>query len=435
VTVLSWTTANGKRVSLRPISPADGARVRAYLEGLSFGTRYFRFGRGTIEFSEQHIFAICNPDPVTCRRFIVVAEEGGEEIQIASSAFFLLEDGESCEITLLVADAWQGTRVAHRLLEVLIDSAREFGLKFMCVEVLPTNVRMQRFALRHGFVLTSSNPDIPAIKTYRLALDTEIFAGQSAAKSKVGAGRTAVYSVTYKTSPARPGIFSGGSMTQDELKQAVAQAAADYVAANVPAGSIVGVGTGSTANFFIDALAKIKDRIAATVASSEATKKRLEGHGIKVLDLNDVTSMPVYVDGADEITAKLEMVKGGGGALTREKIVAAVAGKFVCVCDESKLVGVMGKFPLPVEVIPMAREYVAREIVKLGGQPKLRAGFTTDNGNVILDVHGLQITDPAGLECKLNGIVGVVTNGLFACRGADVLLLATPSGVKTMTAG
>jgi ribose 5-phosphate isomerase A len=221
-------------------------------------------------------------------------------------------------------------------------------------------------------------------------------------------------------------------MTQDELKQAVAKAAADYVVANVPAGSIVGVGTGSTANFFIDELAKVKDRIAATVASSEATKKRLEGHGIKVLDLNEVTSMPVYVDGADEITAQLEMVKGGGGALTREKIVAAVADKFVCVCDESKLVGMLGKFPLPVEVIPMAREYVAREIVKLGGQPKLRAGFTTDNGNVILDVHGWQIADPAGLETKLNGIVGVVTNGLFACRGADLLLLATPAGVKQM---
>jgi len=221
--------------------------------------------------------------------------------------------------------------------------------------------------------------------------------------------------------------------TQDELKQAVAQAAVDYVAANVPVGSIVGVGTGSTANFFIDALAKIKDRISATVASSEVTKQRLEGHGIKVLDLNDVTRMPVYVDGADEITAKLAMVKGGGGALTREKIVAAVADKFICVCDESKLVGTLGKFPLPVEVIPMAREYVAREIVKLGGQPKLRAGFTTDNGNVILDVHGLQIADPVGFETTLNAVVGVVTNGLFACRGADLLLLATPAGVKQMT--
>lgn len=222
-------------------------------------------------------------------------------------------------------------------------------------------------------------------------------------------------------------------MTQDELKLAVAKAAADYVAANVPAGSVIGVGTGSTANFFIDELAKIKDRIAATVASSEATKKRLEGHGIKVRDLNDVSSMPVYVDGADEITARLEMIKGGGGALTREKIVAAVADKFVCVCDQSKLVDSMGKFPLPVEVIPMASAYVARELVKLGGQPKLRAGFLTDNGNVILDVHGLAIADPAGFETALNQIVGVVTNGLFARRGADVLLLATPEGVRTMT--
>ncbi len=218
--------------------------------------------------------------------------------------------------------------------------------------------------------------------------------------------------------------------TQDQLKQAVAQAAADYVARNVPEGSIIGVGTGSTANFFIDALAKIKERIGAAVASSEASRKRLEGHGIRVLDLNEVTSMPIYVDGADEITEKLEMIKGGGGALTREKIVAAVAEKFICICDESKLVDRLGKFPLPIEVIPMAREYVAREIAKLGGQPKLRAGFITDNGNVILDVHGLQITAPAELETRLNGIAGVVANGLFARRGADLLLLATPSGVR-----
>lgn len=223
-------------------------------------------------------------------------------------------------------------------------------------------------------------------------------------------------------------------MTQDELKRAVAQAAVDYVARTVPAGSIVGVGTGSTANFFIDALAQIKDCISATVASSEATRKRLEGYGFMVLDLNEVSSMPVYVDGADEVTRRLEMIKGGGGALTREKIVAAVAEKFVCVCDASKLVDTLGRFPLPVEVIPMAREYVAREIVKLGGQPKLRAGFTTDNGNVILDVHGLEIADPAGFEMTLNGIVGVVTNGLFARRAADLLLLATPEGVKTLAA-
>jgi ribose 5-phosphate isomerase A len=222
-------------------------------------------------------------------------------------------------------------------------------------------------------------------------------------------------------------------MTQDELKQAVARAARDYVAANVPAGSIIGVGTGSTANLFIDELAAIKDRIAATVASSEATRKRLEGHGIKVLDLNDVTTMPVYVDGADEITAGMAMIKGGGGALTREKIVAAVATTFVCVCDQSKLVGTLGKFPLPVEVIPMARAYVARELEKLGGSPKLREGFVTDNGNLILDVHGLAITDPVSLETTINHIVGVVTNGLFARRGADVLLLATPEGVRTLT--
>ncbi len=223
-------------------------------------------------------------------------------------------------------------------------------------------------------------------------------------------------------------------MTQDELKQAVARAAADYVAANVAPGSIIGVGTGSTANFFIDELARIRHRIAAAVASSEATRKRLEGHGIRVVDLNEVTTMPVYVDGADEITARLEMIKGGGGALTREKIVAAVAEKFVCVCDQSKLVATLGRFPLPVEVIPMARAYVARELEKLGGQPRLREGFVTDNGNLILDVHGLTITEPAELETRINGIVGVVTNGLFARRGADLLLLATPEGVRTMTA-
>jgi ribose 5-phosphate isomerase A len=220
-------------------------------------------------------------------------------------------------------------------------------------------------------------------------------------------------------------------MTQDELKQAVARAARDYVAANLPQGAILGVGTGSTANFFIDELAAIKGQLGGAVASSEATKKRLEGHGIKVLDLNDVSEMAIYVDGADEIDGGFSMIKGGGGALTREKIVAAVAKTFVCICDESKLVKTMGMFPLPVEVIPMARAYVARELEKLGGQPKLRAGFTTDNGNVILDVHGLSITDPKGLEAKVNQIVGVVTNGLFAQRGADVLLLGTASGVKT----
>lgn len=213
--------------------------------------------------------------------------------------------------------------------------------------------------------------------------------------------------------------------TQDELKQQVAKAAVEYVKEG-----IIGVGTGSTANFFIDELAKVKHKIEGAVASSEATAERLRGHGIEVFDLNSVDGMDIYVDGADEITEHLHMLKGGGGALTREKIVAAVAKKFICICDETKFVPVMGKFPLPVEVLPMARSQVAREIVKLGGQPKLR-DFTTDNGNVILDVHNLTISDPIDLEAKLNQIVGVVTNGLFAARGADVLLLATAEGVKT----
>jgi ribose 5-phosphate isomerase A len=221
-------------------------------------------------------------------------------------------------------------------------------------------------------------------------------------------------------------------MTQDELKQAVAQAAADYVAQNAPAGSIIGVGTGSTANFFIDALAPLKDKYKGAVASSEATRQRLEGHGIKVFDLNDVDHIPVYVDGADEIDAGLNMIKGGGGALTREKIVAAVADTFVCICDGSKLVEVMGNFPLQVEVIPMSRAYVARELTKLGGTPVLREGFVTDNGNLILDVKGLHITDPKGLEAKVNQITGVVTNGLFAVRPANLLLLGTKDGVKTI---
>jgi ribose 5-phosphate isomerase A len=219
------------------------------------------------------------------------------------------------------------------------------------------------------------------------------------------------------------------SMTQDDLKRAVAKAAIEYV----PVDCIVGVGTGSTANFFIDELAKIKHKIRGAVASSEASAKRLQGHGIEVLSLNDVSDIPVYVDGADEITRHMHMIKGGGGALTREKIVAAASKKFICVCDESKLVEVLGKFPLPVEVIPMARSYIAREIVKLGGQPKLREGFTTDNGNIILDVHNLQIMNPVELETSLNHLPGVVTNGLFARRGADVLLLGTANGVKTMT--
>ena len=219
-------------------------------------------------------------------------------------------------------------------------------------------------------------------------------------------------------------------MTQDDLKRAVAQAAI----AHVPADCIVGVGTGSTANFFIDELGKIKHKIQGAVASSEASAKRLQQHGIEVISLNDAGTLPVYVDGADEITRHLHMVKGGGGALTREKIVAAASRKFICVCDSSKLVDVLGKFPLPIEVIPMARSYVARQLVALGGQPRLREGFTTDNGNLILDVHGLNILNPVELETSLNNITGVVTNGLFARRPADVLLLGTPDGVQTLTA-
>ena len=218
-------------------------------------------------------------------------------------------------------------------------------------------------------------------------------------------------------------------MTQDEMKQAVARAAVEYVKSG-----IIGVGTGSTANFFIDELATIKHRIDGAVASSEATAQRLKKHGIEVLDLNSVGELAVYVDGADEITAHMHMIKGGGGALTREKIVAACSKKFVCIADASKLVGMLGKFPLPVEVIPMARSYVARQLTALGGQPVLRQGFTTDNGNVILDVHGLQIMNPVELEARINAIVGVVTNGLFAARPADVLLLGAADGVKTLTA-
>lgn len=218
-------------------------------------------------------------------------------------------------------------------------------------------------------------------------------------------------------------------MTQDEMKQAVAKAAIEYI----EAGSIVGVGTGSTANFFIDELAKIKHKIDGTVASSEASAARLKGHGIEVFDLNSVSEIAVYVDGADESNKHLHLIKGGGGALTREKIVAAASKKFVCIADESKLVDVMGKFPLPVEVIPMARSLVAREIIKqIGGEPVLREGFITDNGNIILDVHNLEIMEPTKIEQILNNITGVVTNGLFAIKPADVLLLGTKDGVKTI---
>lgn len=218
-------------------------------------------------------------------------------------------------------------------------------------------------------------------------------------------------------------------MTQDELKKAVAEAALAYVEDD----TIVGVGTGSTANFFIDGLAKIKHRIEGTVASSEASAERLKSHGIPVYDLNSVSDIPLYVDGADETNDLLELIKGGGGALTREKIVAAVAKKFICIADGSKKVPVLGKFPLPVEVIPMARSYVARELVKLGGDPVYRDGFVTDNGNIILDVHNMVISEPIKMEEAINNITGVVTVGLFAKRSADVLLLGTESGVETIT--
>ncbi len=218
-------------------------------------------------------------------------------------------------------------------------------------------------------------------------------------------------------------------MTREEQKKQVAEAALDYI----EAGDIVGVGTGSTANYFIDALARIKGRIDGTVASSEASAARLKSHGIPVLDLNSVGDIPVYVDGADESNRHLHLIKGGGGALTREKIVAAASKKFICVADESKLVDVLGAFPLPVEVIPMARSYVARRLVALGGKPELRMNFVTDNGNVILDVHNLQILDPVKIEEEIDHIAGVVTNGLFARRPADVLLLGAADGVRTLT--
>jgi ribose 5-phosphate isomerase A len=219
-------------------------------------------------------------------------------------------------------------------------------------------------------------------------------------------------------------------MTQDEQKQRVAREAIRYVIDD----TYVGVGSGSTANFFIDELARIKGRIKGAVASSERTAARLKGHGIPVVELTAVDDLPVYIDGADEATEHGALIKGGGGALTREKIVAAVAKKFVCIVDASKVVGVLGKFPLPVEIIPMARSHVAVELVKLGGQPRLRANFVTDNGNLILDVEDLEILNPAQLEEQINQIVGVVTNGLFARRGADVILVGSDSGVRTLDA-
>lgn len=220
-------------------------------------------------------------------------------------------------------------------------------------------------------------------------------------------------------------------MNQHELKAAAAREAVKYI---VP-GSVIGVGSGSTAELFIDELGSSAGRIRGAVASSERSAARLREHKIDVVDLNDVAELPVYIDGADEITAHLAMIKGGGGALTREKIIAAVARQFVCIADESKLVPVLGRYPLPVEVIPMARSYVARELVKLGGRPSLRAGFVTDNGNPILDVAGLEIIAPQELEARINNIAGVVTNGLFARRGADVLLLGARSGVRVMLPG
>jgi ribose 5-phosphate isomerase A len=218
-------------------------------------------------------------------------------------------------------------------------------------------------------------------------------------------------------------------MTQDEMKKMVAEAALDYV----EAGTVIGIGTGSTANHFIDCLATIKHKIDGTVASSSGSAERLAAHGIPIMELNDVSELSVYIDGADEANHYLHLIKGGGGALTREKIVAAASRKFVCIGDESKLVDVLGAFPLPVEVIPMARSYVARELVKRGGQPVYREGFVTDNGNVILDVHNLEIMEPVKLEQELNDIPGIVTVGIFAKRPADVLLLGTREGVKTLT--
>ncbi|MBB3062120.1 ribose-5-phosphate isomerase RpiA [Microbulbifer rhizosphaerae] len=224
------------------------------------------------------------------------------------------------------------------------------------------------------------------------------------------------------------------STTQDQLKRATARAAVETIAPKLEADSIVGVGTGSTANFFIDYLAEIKGRFDGTVASSEASAERLKSHGIPVYDLNSVDGIRVYVDGADETNPALQLIKGGGAALTREKIVAACAEEFVCIADESKWVPVLGSFPLPVEVIPMARSLVARELVKLGGDPVYRQGVVTDNGNVILDVHNLEIMEPVALEEAINNITGVVTNGIFALRPADLLLLGTAAGVKAFSA-
>ena len=223
-------------------------------------------------------------------------------------------------------------------------------------------------------------------------------------------------------------------MNQDQLKQAVADAALDYIRPKLDNDTVLGIGTGSTANLFIDSLASIKGHLNATVASSEASAQRLKSHGIPVYDLNSVDQVDFYIDGADEANRALQLIKGGGAALTREKIVTAVAAEFICIADESKLVHTLGKFPLPVEVIPMARSHVARELVKLGGDPVYREGVVTDNGNVILDVYNFSIPQPLATEEKINNITGVVTNGLFALKPADVLLLGTATGVKTLYA-
>ncbi len=217
-------------------------------------------------------------------------------------------------------------------------------------------------------------------------------------------------------------------MDQEQMKRMAAEAALQYVGD----GGIIGIGTGSTVNHFIEALATIKHRIEGAVSSSESSTARLKAHHIPVMDLNAAGELELYVDGADEANHNLDLIKGGGGALTREKIIAAASKKFVCIADESKLVDVLGRFPLPVEVIPMARSYVARELVKRGGTPVWRDGFVTDNGNQILDVHNLEIMEPRKLEAELNNIPGVVTNGLFALRPADVLILGAPEGVKTL---
>jgi ribose 5-phosphate isomerase A len=221
-------------------------------------------------------------------------------------------------------------------------------------------------------------------------------------------------------------------MNQNDLKKAVAKAAFEYVRKNLRSDSVIGVGTGSTANLFIEELAALRHDINATVASSEESTRRLKALGIPVVELNTVAEVSIYVDGADEANEYLQLIKGGGAALTREKIVAAVSKIFVCIADESKFVKVLGKFPLPVEVIPMARSHVGRQIVKLGGDPVYREGCITDNGNIILDIHHMSIVDPRTLEAELNQITGVVTNGLFARRPADILMLATKDGVKTL---